>query len=366
MTDADPPEVSEPVVLKGGKAVEKWKEGKGVWNDWVTKNPVAKIEFSDVDFGSSSEPYSSQSFRGFLFGRSGVSFNAVTSKIGDVSFDGAEFGGGDVSFDGANFVKSGVSFEEAVFGDCAVSFDNVECSKITFSPKVIGSGSITACGMKVDGPAIFRLPPSAKSLKQFDLSGSSFNGPLTLEGDLTTPPDLRSVKAAHHVELGKLSVELKRDSIFPFWPLSVLSRLASDREDAAKLRRLKEIAEANRDHHAALRFSADENRARRWRETPRLASVLDMIFSGTSNYGQSILRPFVWLCLLGVIAAMFYRCAACPAYADCWQAARLSLSNSLPFLPQSRTLRLDASEALYGETTSLWVDIVMVVQGTLS
>ncbi|MEP5770813.1 pentapeptide repeat-containing protein [Nisaea sp.] len=320
----------------------------------------AEVSFKNAEFGNGDV-----SFYRVTFGDGAVSFGGATFGIGNVYFMNAYFGDLGVSFDGSTFAKGFVSFRNATFGKGGVTFNKATFADLIFIPMSIASCGFSGDRMKVNGSAEFCIPVS-NAFKRFKLRGATFDGPLILEGKLKAPPDLRGVKTAHHVELSGLSVELKRDSIFPFWPLSELSRVASDREDAAKLRRLKEIAEANRDHHAALRFSADENRARRWIETPWPASILDMIFSVISNYGQSILRPFGWLCLLGVIAAMFYRCAACPAYADCWQAARLSLSNSLPFLPQSRTLRLDASEALYGETTSLWVDSVMVFQGTAS
>ena len=57
------------------------------------------------------------------------------------------------------------------------------------------------------------------------------------------------------------------------WPPK-LSLVAEDPQDGARLRRLKEIAETNKDHQAALRFSADENRAKRWIETSWFGSLV--------------------------------------------------------------------------------------------
>ena len=203
-------------------------------------------------------------------------------------------------------------------------------------------------------------------MNQFDLRGAVFDGPLTLEGELTTPPDLRSVKAAHHVELSGLTVSLRR--IVPVLPrcLSKLHSVAKDKEDAARLRRLKEIAETNRDHRAALRFSADENRGRRWHETPWLASVLDMGFSFLSDYGQSIWRPTAWLFIVMAGYSILYWHLSDVVGADLEHATLLSLGNSLPFLPQSRTLRIEASEALFCNGLGLWIDIAMVAQGIAS
>ncbi len=363
--NGDQPKVPEPTLLRGKEAVALWGQGRDVWNAWINDNSDAKIDFSRVNFSTMTQPKDRRWFPGYQFGKGGVTFSGAAFGPGGVSFDRATFCNGSVLFVGAAFVNGGVSFKDAAFGDCDMSLDRVICARLNFSPRVIGSGNFSASGMKVDGPATFRLPPSAIALKQFDLRGSVFEGPLTLEGKLTTPPDLRSVKAAHHVELSGLAVNLRLGKWRWSWPPN-LSRVAEDPEDAARLRRLKEIAENNRDHRAALRFSADENRARRWHETPWLASVLDMAFSGISSYGQSISRPAVGLLLLWGAVTMLYQSIACPALADWQQAARLSLSNSLPFLPQSRTLRIDASKALFGDTTSMLIDSAMVFQGTAS
>lgn len=288
------------------------------------------------------------------FGGSAVSFRRTVFGEGRVFFDGAAFGDGVLFFDGSSF------------GEGIVSFTNVVCEGLEFNPKEFGSVAFKGERMKAEGPATFKLPPSAIALNQFDLRGAVFDGPLTLEGELTTPPDLRSVRATHHVELSGLTVSLRRIvPVLPRW-LSKLHIVAEDKEDAARLRRLKEIAETNRDHRAALRFSADENRARRWHETPWLASVLDMGFSFLSDYGQSIWRPTAWLFIVIVSCSALYKLLSDMASAGWEQAVLLSLGNSLPFLPQSRTLRTEASEGLFCAGPNHWVDIAMVAQGIAS
>tara|TARA_R110000744_G_scaffold378387_1_gene494446 strand:+ start:124 stop:309 length:186 start_codon:yes stop_codon:yes gene_type:complete len=44
----------------------------------------------------------------------------------------------------------------------------------------------------------------------------------------------------------------------------------------------------------------------------------------------------------------------------------LSVSNSLPFLPQSRDLRTDALKALYPGDPGFWIDALMIGQGVFS
>lgn len=110
-------------------------------------------------------------------------------------------------------------------------------------------------------------------------------------------------------ELSGLTLNLRRVTPSWSWP-PLLSKIVDDPEDGARLRRLKEIAENNRDHRAALRFSAGENRALRWRETGWFASVIDMMFSGFSDYGQSIWRPVVALIALALVSAKVYHALA--------------------------------------------------------
>ena len=59
--------------------------------------------------------------------------------------------------------------------------------------------------------------------------------------------------------------------------------------------RLKEIAESNKDHESALRFHTNEMRAKSCTLIGIGVSVLDALFDFTSNYGQSVAKPFLWL-----------------------------------------------------------------------
>ena len=74
-------------------------------------------------------------------------------------------------------------------------------------------------------------------------------------------------------------------------------KAALDTGDSERFGRLKEIAESNKDHESALRFHADEMRAKRWYSVGVAASLLDALFDFFSSYGQSIARPFLWLLL---------------------------------------------------------------------
>ncbi|MDP2697062.1 hypothetical protein [Thalassospira sp.] len=409
----------ETPTLEGEAALDLWRKGRDVWNRWIDQHPGWNISFDGVDFSTERNSEGKLFFAGYHFGDGDVNFSGTTFGNGTVNFSGATFGDGDVNFRHASFGKGNLIFSNANFGNGDVNFSfatfedgNVKFSKATFGdgevsfkstnfgngevkfddvtfgdgklifnrakftdiiflPHYLGSLSFEAYGISVNNLAIFGFFTSASKLKYFSLEWASFGGPLLLNGTLDIVPDLRSTRYSHQVDLSTLNVKLRRKWHKLSWPPK-LSSVAKHPEDAARLRRLKEIAETNKDHQAALRFSADENRARRWLETSWFGSVLDMAFSACSNYGQSILRPFVALFVLAVASMALYKKLAVATFAAWWtgpgwgQSLFLSISNSLPFLPQSRSLREGALKALYPGDPGFCVDVLMIGQGVLS
>ncbi|MFC4234620.1 pentapeptide repeat-containing protein [Thalassospira xianhensis] len=394
------------------------------------------VNFSYANFGHGEIDFTQASFRNcnlglsnINFGNGDLNFSRATFGDGDIDlsfatfgnfkiyFSGATFGDGDVNFFRANCGNGDVYFSDVTLGKGQINFCQAQIKDLLFTPKAIGTGEIIAEGLSIKGRAVFDLPSSAIKLKSLNLHSASFDGPLTLKGALSIIPDLRATRYSHQVDLSALTVKLRRrwqkpgrrtDQLrvkavsetgiisrlaYKFarkkwinlrhfnklrrlwkhhcWPIK-LSQVAEDPQDGARLRRLKEIAETNKDHQAALRFSADENRAKRWIETSWFGSVLDMAFSFFSNYGQSILRPSFWLGVIFALSMYAYKAKQLPklatdGWADWAQAALLSASNSLPFLPQSRELRTGALKALYDTTDpSSYVDALMITQGVLS
>ena len=95
-----------------------------------------------------------------------------------------------------------------------------------------------------------------------------------------------------------------------------------------------------------------------------------MAFSACSDYGQNILRPSGALLVFTVAFTLLYKAMTTAVHTDIgriWhQAALLSVSNSMPFLPQSRILRTNAIDVLYCGTSSPAVDAIMITQGVFS
>lgn len=323
----------------------------------------------DVDFDGARFEQCNLDFSRAKFGDGFLNFNGATFDGGWVDFSETDFGTGLIDFTKSQFSEGDLIFTKARFGDGALVFNRVTAPALFFNPETFQSSRIEAQGLTVTKLAIFALPECANTLRSFDLFGSSFDGPLFLTGKLNIIPDLRATRSSNQVELSGLEVKLHGPSGKKKF-LRCFSAISKDRKVSERLRRLKEIAESNKDHQAALRFAADENRARRWTETSWLGSGLDLAFSGLSNYGQSILRPFLWLGFFFALGVILYFASAtekCLGWLTTLkQSALLSISNSLAFLPQSRDLRTATLGRLYSGGADFWVDSIMIGQGALS
>lgn len=357
-----------------------------------------RVYFSGVTFGNGNIDFSYATFEntpvwffGVTFGDRNMDFYRTTFENAGMHCSNSNFSEGNLNFSWAEFKDSSVDLSGSTFGDHTINFRNSNIDEVNFTlakfnkckinlsqaqiknlyfkPISTGLLDVKAEGLSIKGRAIFDIIFYNTTLKSFNFHSASFEGPLTIKSYLDIIPDLRATRYSHQVDLSELNVKLPRVWQGFGWPPK-LSRVAEDPQDGAKLRRLKEIAETNKDHQAALRFSADENRARRWIETSWPGSVLDMAFSTFSDYGQNILRPFVALILLTVASMGLYKTLGTATFTNWWtgwaQGAVLSASNSLPFLPQSRDLREDALTALYGADPGLWVNAIMIAQGVLS
>jgi len=344
------------------------------------------VKFSDANFGEGCVYFTHTTFSNGVvsfshckFGKDKVFFSGANFRESLVSFQGAEFGESsayfsgtkikDLNFSSTNASSGEIRFDGAYFGEGNVSFNEAKLSKLFFTPSQLGTVSLSAQGLVISTAAVFELPSSIDQLEDFHFLGASFKGPLILSGSFQIVPDFLATNSSHQVELSGLKVKLRRIPASPTWHQRMFIK-AKDPQDAARLRRLKEIAESNKDHQAALRFSADEHRARRWDQTSKLGSVLDIAFSALSNYGQSILRPscslFFFYCVFTSLLLANSTAKSFESWTGWLQSALLSASNTLPFLPQSRSLREDAVEALYFDDPSLLVDSIMIGQGALS
>ncbi len=144
-------------------------------------------------------------------------------------------------------------------------------------------------------------------------------------------PDLRSTVLSAHVDLENLRIEASPHQL----KSPADDKHAKSNPNIARLRRLKELAEQNRHHEAALHFFAMERRvARHTKAMSPGAAVLDYLYEKACDYGQSILRPIIGLGLSVFLAALGYRLLA--EGVNFGAAAKAGLVGAVPFLPLVR------------------------------
>ena len=113
-------------------------------------------------------------------------------------------------------------------------------------------------------------------------------------------------------------------------------------------------------------------RAKRWHEFGFWASLLDMAFSGFSNYGQSVARPAIWLFLTWVGLFLLY---VAPDNGQWWihsiaekgiKAIVVILTSSLPFVSHAWKIRHEHLGELVGVPIPDWANLLTTVQGIIS
>ncbi|MGS0724125.1 hypothetical protein, partial [Shewanella sp. 30m-9] len=148
---------------------------------------------------------------------------------------------------------------------------------------------------------------------------------------------------------------------------SWLSRhIAKDKQDIARVRRLKEIAESNKDHHKAIEFHVQEFKANRWiGNKKKSALITECLFDILSDYGRSEKRPLISLVVLWLIYSPIYACSSAltqtgERFSEAFSLALsdslvYSFSQMLPLIPSSRSARLESATALFKGETPSWI-----------
>ncbi|WP_420548527.1 hypothetical protein [Curvivirga sp.] len=412
-------------ILSGEDAVNLWLQGSEAWNEWVGENPVGDVDFSDVDFSiylNEDEP---------------VAFDDLDFPKGEILFEYSSFSSGNVlKFDRCRFKENELKFNHIKFSDNLVHFVNVEfnqtkiwCHDTTFSDNsfdIIHSNLRDVSliftrtsfensdflflgnkldyfyfyASKTDFDGKFDVNAEVGSSTYFDFKGCRFSRNVsfdelnssenlyklsfrscTFERYLALPknemkfiPDLIDTKISNQFSVHNIKCHLsvKKKKIFKIF--SVL--YASEEEDSARLRRLKEIAEDNKDHTQALRFMAMEMRAKRWH--PELmsnaASLMDLAFDKLSSYGRSIKKPIIlWLAQLIIFFGVFLSLSEkldwrsfASIDLNVENAAEYSLANTFSFFSQSKSTRDQVETVLFGGDPNIWVSLLSYTQTGLS
>ncbi|GBL03154.1 pentapeptide repeat-containing protein [Glaciecola sp. KUL10] len=319
----------------------------------------------DVDFRCATFGKGDVNFRCATFGKGDLRFEVATFGEGDLRFERATFGEGDVDFSNTTFGEGVVGFHGATFGDGDVSFSNttfgdgdVSFSNTTFGDGKVylnvnhfGKGKLLLSNIKCQAISFeSRHGKINKSpvfdLTAFSLRGATINGPLVLNNlAFNCIPDLRSTKLSHHVDMDGLEVRPARER--GNWK-QLFTKTNNEETAQSKLRRLKEIAEQFKHHRQALKFNAQELQATRWTHNKSFfGNGLDILYSVTSDYGQSIKRPFLWLLVSWVSFATifgFMSDKTIMSFESINHMLGLSIINSLPFITIGKAFQIDILE----------------------
>lgn len=330
--------MSEKITLQGEEAMELWRQGKDAWNNWVKQNPEADVSFKRTDFSIEPRTIVNEEvglhFKGFCFPNGLINFSFVNFGDGYINFSDTQFGEGYVDFSKSNFGEGYVDFSNSNFKEGNVAFTRTQFIKghVDFSFAQFGKGIIdfravdfgegdvdfrcvkfstivTFAGARFDKHANFISLDISEQIENICFRYAIFNGSFefSTQSEINIIPDFVGTKTTNHTSLSGMRCKPKIGNKHLF----IFSK-AADKNDAEKLCRLKEIAESNKDHVTALRFHADEMRAKRWQKERigTTASLLDWLFDVFSLYGQSIWRPMAGL-LLTITTSLLYTVGFC-------------------------------------------------------
>jgi len=376
-------ETKKITVLSPTESVALWLEKREARDIFNSRNRDISYNFSGVDFSRLKELNNLKTieFNGFTFkgcanfencnfGDGDVVFRQCRF-YGDTLFIHTQFGTGNIIFEGVHF-EQGVSFYSANFGNGNIDFDRTDFGNgdVTFTRASFGEGKLEFFGNVTGGLKFFfdQIQSKAEIYLENLRSRSDRRSRFfsfqhsTLEKSVIIPtehytniPDFRNSRILKPIPLNDISISLQREKSKWWQPLK-----AVDKRDASKIRKLKELAEADRNHQTALAFHANEQRANRWHSMNAFQSILDCAFSLLSDYGQSVLRPLVGLLYMNAVLVCFFI-----GNSDWnWLASlRYVVANSLPFLAYSRKVSEKSLLEMYGSSIPEFVPWLAFGQG---
>tara|TARA_B100001989_G_scaffold250351_1_gene227303 strand:- start:1170 stop:2777 length:1608 start_codon:yes stop_codon:yes gene_type:complete len=348
------------------------------------------VNFSKTNFGAGTKDFSTD------FGQGSVLFSDSNFGNGDVKFKEAKFENGNVTFLNSSFGKGDVDFAAAKFGKGEINFSNIDFGhgNVIFSNVDFGHGNVIFSKTKFNGMALFTNLSSLKDIKSFSFKYATFDGPLDIscaEGEVfPCLVDLTHTKTSHHVSVSGLNCTLPRKSICNYFAkkrrwlyrygvkyipckcmrLNILrlifiifpngdwasKKVAIDQADIDRARRLKELAEANKDHNKAKEFHILEMQASRdFKPSCCIFSAYSFLlksefwYEKLSDYGRGILRPLFWLIGVAFLGAFVYLLAS-PfkiGFKTFLQSLGFSFSQMFAFIPSSRSARENLGNSLF-------------------
>lgn len=185
-----------------------------------------------------------------------------------------------------------------------------------------------------------------------------FRGGLGFESvSFNTPPDLTQASIT-----GPFSTEF----------ITIKDYALNSTKSPAIYRRLRDLATTIHDHDRETLYLSLEMKAKRHQEKNKLLKGASYLYDILSDYGRSVGRPAGGLAgLWGLCIGIYSFAAYCENVAiqidtALTEAALLSISTMLPFIPSSKALLSETKTFLFNSNAPAWVDALMVLQGGLS
>ncbi|KAA1158791.1 hypothetical protein EU508_14965 [Pseudoalteromonas fuliginea] len=383
------------ITLFGENAINLYLQGSDIWNKWVKDNPDANVYFTGVDFSKfHQDGMYSANFKGFcfpsgvidfsdaIFGNGLVSFTEASFNGFAVLFKNTDFGNGDVNFYFTKFLEASVSFQNAKFGAGNISFNEAMFGgAIDFSNITIEDGNLNFYGayfdatilnftfMTINGGFNFLYAKNTENIREISFKYSNFNGYCEItNSSFSCVVDLTQTKMANHVSLEGLVCEPIEVSHYKFL------KKTFDKDNISRFRRLKELAENNKDHERALDFHAKEMRSKRFHENTTYTGLFfDYSFDLLSNYGRSELRPFIALVVIWFLFALFYLLIS-PIATVCFDGYCLKLGEALsfsggqviPIIPGSQLARAESIKKLFSGNLTPLIHLLTFLQSLIS
>jgi hypothetical protein len=283
------------------KDIDRAKGGMASWNDWA-RQCLANNEAPVVDF--SKEWIAGLNFEGFIFpgptifSYAKIAGGAIFSRAvfhADAKMDRVKFFE-DAKFDKVNF-KESANFDHAIF----CKFADFDCARFQ---------ELSMWGAEFEGEVNFANVRFTRAA----FTGVSFKHVLTRFTDATFAhvPSFWAATFATPPLFERVSIPYVPDHRANFWRRSMSCAAGAD--DAARFRRLKQLASDWKDHERELEFFSKELRAKRFYETCGFWPILlSMAYETLSDFGRSIERPIFSLSVLILVAAAIILCKYAPA-----------------------------------------------------
>ncbi|MEH6478259.1 MAG: pentapeptide repeat-containing protein [Sneathiella sp.] len=352
--------------------------------DWNAE--MAEIEFGEIDFSNIVFP-ADMSFYKFEFPTrvrfdqatfNGVSFVEATFHR-DAMFEDATFAKVDDpehmdSFSKTNFMDGSVEFKKTTFGNNVVFFNaTFACISLRFNDCVFKK-SVYLADSKVTASIIFTDVTfrddahfsgtvftnfvsfiNSRFLEACVVVGTKFEqAPVLDDVTFSEVPDFQRTAFIGSLDLRNAKIPFNK-SDERAW---IFFEIAVSPLQAGRYRRLKELAVSAHDNASALNFFANELKSKIFHDAGFIESSLIFLYGVFSDFGRSVLRPFISLVFLWFVFSLIFGknlpCKRC-YLADFSDSFIFSLGNLVPFLTSTTGAVKTMKGKLFIEPADTWI-----------